>query len=54
VVLVSQILYGTDYWYRTAEETARGLTTANVFNTEELRAINRDNAERILPRYRPV
>jgi predicted TIM-barrel fold metal-dependent hydrolase len=52
VVLMSQILYGTDYWYRTAEETARGLATANVFNTQEMRAINRGNAERILPRYR--
>jgi predicted TIM-barrel fold metal-dependent hydrolase len=52
VVPVSQIVYGTDYWYRSAAETARGLVTNKVFNEEEMRAINRGNAERILPRYR--
>ena len=39
VVPVSQIVFGTDYWYRTAEETGRGLTTNKVFNAEELRHI---------------
>jgi predicted TIM-barrel fold metal-dependent hydrolase len=52
VVPVSQIVYGTDYWYRTAEETGRGLMTNKVFNAEELRMINRGNTERILPRYK--
>ena len=52
VVPVSQIVYGTDYWYRSAAETSRGLTTNKVFTDEEMRAINRGNAERILPRYR--
>lgn len=52
VVPVSQILYGTDYWYRTAVDTVRGLTTSKVFDAAELRAIERANAERILPRYR--
>jgi predicted TIM-barrel fold metal-dependent hydrolase len=52
VVPVSQILYGTDYWYRTAAETAKGLTTNRVFNDAELRAINRGNIETILPRYK--
>jgi len=52
VVPVNQIVFGTDYWYRTAEETSRGLTTNKVFNAEELRMINRGNAERILPRYK--
>ena len=52
VIPVSQILYGTDYWYRTAVESVRGLTTSKVFSAEELRAINRTNAERLLPRYR--
>jgi predicted TIM-barrel fold metal-dependent hydrolase len=52
VVPVTQIVYGTDYWYRTAEETARGLTTNKVFNAEELRMINRGNVERIIPRYK--
>jgi 6-methylsalicylate decarboxylase len=52
VVPVSQIVYGTDYWYRTAEETGRGLTTNKIFSAEELRMINRGNTERILPRYK--
>jgi predicted TIM-barrel fold metal-dependent hydrolase len=52
VVPISQIVYGTDYWYRNAAETSRGLTTNKVFNEEEIRAIDRTNAERILPRYR--
>ena len=52
VIPVSQILYGTDYWYRTAVESVEGLNTSKVFKAEELRAINRGNAERILPHYR--
>jgi len=54
VVPVSQIVFGTDYWYRTAEETGRGLTTNKVFSAEELRMINRGNAERILPHWKGV
>jgi predicted TIM-barrel fold metal-dependent hydrolase len=49
---VSQIVFGTDYWYRTAGETGKGLTTNKVFNAQELRAINRGNVERIIPRYK--
>ena len=52
VVPVSQIVYGTDYWYRSAAETSKGLMTNKTFNDEELRAINRGNAMRILPKYR--
>ena len=52
VVPVSQILFGTDYWYRTAEETGKALTAGKVFNAAELRAVNRGNAERILPHFR--
>jgi predicted TIM-barrel fold metal-dependent hydrolase len=52
VVPVSQILFGTDYWFRTAEETARGLVTCGIFDKEGLRAIDRGNAERILPHYK--
>jgi len=54
VVPVSQIVFGTDYWYRTAEETGRGLMTNKVFSADELRMINRGNAERILPKYKGV
>ena len=52
VVPISQIVYGTDYWYRSAQETAQGLTTNGVFTARELEAINRANAMRILPRYK--
>jgi 6-methylsalicylate decarboxylase len=52
VIPISHILYGTDYWYRTAGESVRGLATSKVFSSQELSAISRTNAERILPRYR--
>ena len=52
VVPVSQIVYGTDYWYRSSQETAQGLTRNGVFTAEELEAISRVNALRILPRYK--
>jgi predicted TIM-barrel fold metal-dependent hydrolase len=52
VVPLSQIVYGTDYWYRDASETSHGLMTDKVFTPDELRVINRTNAERILPRYK--
>jgi predicted TIM-barrel fold metal-dependent hydrolase len=52
VVPISQIVFGTDYWFRTVEETARSLTASKVFNDAELRAINRGNAERILQKYK--
>jgi len=52
VVPVTQIVYGTDYWYRTAEETGRGLTTNKVFNAQELQMINRGNVERIITKYK--
>lgn len=52
VVPVTQIVYGTDYWFRTAAETSRGLTTNKVYTAEELHAVNRGNAERILPRLK--
>src|SRR5262249_42675904 len=45
VVPVSQILFGTDYWYRTAAETARGLMTCKIFSDAELRMIYRGNVE---------
>jgi 6-methylsalicylate decarboxylase len=52
VVPVTQILFGTDYWYRTAVETGHGLVTSNVFTPAELKMIDRGNVERILPKYK--
>ncbi len=50
LVPVSQIVFGTDYPYRSGTEYQRGL--AANFAADELRAIDRDNALRILPRLR--
>ena len=50
LVPVSQIVFGTDYPYRTGAEHVRGLTER--FGADELKAIDRDNALRILPRLR--
>jgi predicted TIM-barrel fold metal-dependent hydrolase len=49
MVASSQILFGTDYPYRTAPEQVAGL--AGVFGTEDLKMIERGNALRILPRW---
>jgi predicted TIM-barrel fold metal-dependent hydrolase len=47
---VSNIVFGTDYPYRTSAEQAKGLT--EIFSSADLRAIERDNALRILPGMR--
>ena len=52
MVPVSQILFGTDYPFRSAGETGQGLVANGVFNAAELRAVNRENAMRFLPRFR--
>jgi len=48
VVPPSQILFGTDYPFRTAAEVTGGLT-AQRFPAKDLRAIERDNALGLLP-----
>lgn len=48
----SQIVYGTDFPYRSAAEHTKGL--AEIFSGAELRGIERDNALRILPRLHGV
>jgi predicted TIM-barrel fold metal-dependent hydrolase len=50
LVPVSQIVFGTDFPFRTTAETGKGLTTCGVFNARELRAIDRENALKLLPR----
>ena len=52
VVPVSQIVFGTDYPYRSTQEHVKGMATSGVFDAKELQAIDRDNAARILLRYR--
>jgi predicted TIM-barrel fold metal-dependent hydrolase len=46
---VSQVLYGTDYPFRPGAEVINGLAQYG-FSTADLRAIDRDNALRLLPR----
>jgi predicted TIM-barrel fold metal-dependent hydrolase len=52
LVPTSQIVFGTDYPYRTAAEHVAGL--AKAFHGPTLRAIERDNALRILPALTPA
>jgi len=52
VIPVSQMVFGSDYPYRTEEEHVKGLKDCGVFNAEELLAIDRENALRLLPRYK--
>ena len=49
LVDASQILFGTDYPYRTGADNVKGLQEYG-FTPSELRAIERDNALRLLPR----
>ena len=48
----SQIVFGSDFPYRTSAEHVTGL--AKRFNGSILRGIERDNAARILPGVRRV
>jgi predicted TIM-barrel fold metal-dependent hydrolase len=54
MVPVSQILFGTDYPLGggSAAIVAKGLVEDGGFNPSELRAIDRENALRLLPRLR--
>jgi 6-methylsalicylate decarboxylase len=51
LVPTSQVLFGTDYPYRPGSETVEGLTSYG-FSAAELRAIDRENAVRLMPRWR--
>jgi predicted TIM-barrel fold metal-dependent hydrolase len=52
VVPTSQIVFGTDFPFRSAGEHVKGLQECGVFSPAELRGIDRDNALRLLPKYR--
>lgn len=51
LVPVSQVLFGTDFPYRTAADHVKGLADFG-FSASELRAIDRDNAVRLMPRLK--
>jgi 6-methylsalicylate decarboxylase len=50
LVPVSQIIFGSDYWYRTAEETAANIYASQVLTDQELSIVLRENAQRLFPR----
>jgi predicted TIM-barrel fold metal-dependent hydrolase len=54
VAPVSQMLFGTDWPHLTTAEHVAGLKNCGVFDTAELKAIDRDNALRLMPSLRPA
>src|SRR3984957_11243913 len=52
VVPVSQIVFGTDYPFRTSIEHVKGLKECGVFSAVELRAFERENSLKFLPRHK--
>ena len=48
LIPISQIVFGTDYPYRTAADHVKGLTDYG-FKPDDLQAIDRDNALRLMP-----
>jgi predicted TIM-barrel fold metal-dependent hydrolase len=50
IVPVSQIVFGTDYQYRTGIDHVNGLRNAGVFTDAQLMDIERGNALKLLPR----
>lgn len=53
VVPVSQIVFGTDFPYRTAAEHVDGLRQCGAFSEEELAAIGSGNARKLIPSGAP-
>ncbi len=51
LVPISQILFGTDFPYRTAADQLKGLQECGVFSTADLKRIDSENALAILPRF---
>ena len=47
----SQIVFGSDYPFGTIVNIADGLRTCG-FSPEEMRGVDRENAVRILPKYK--
>jgi len=49
VVPVEQIVFGTDYPYRTSADHVRGLRNSGVFGDAQLRMIERETALGLMP-----
>jgi predicted TIM-barrel fold metal-dependent hydrolase len=52
LVKPTQILFGTDFPFLTARDTAAGLREAGLFDPSELQQIERENAAALMPRYK--
>jgi predicted TIM-barrel fold metal-dependent hydrolase len=52
LVPISQIFFGTDFPFGNALDRIKELEASEAFNEQELRAIYRDNAVKLLPRLR--
>jgi predicted TIM-barrel fold metal-dependent hydrolase len=50
----SQILFGTDYPFRSMSEQAAELKSCGVFDVNRLRKIGRANALKLLPRFQNI
>jgi predicted TIM-barrel fold metal-dependent hydrolase len=52
LVTPTQIVFGTDFPFLTAKATAAGLREVGLFSVPELQTIERENAVRLMPRYK--
>jgi predicted TIM-barrel fold metal-dependent hydrolase len=52
VVAPTQIVFGTDFPFLTAKNTAAGLREVGLFGAADLQAIERGNAAGLMPRYK--
>ncbi len=52
VVTPSQILFGTDFWYVSAEYTVKSLVSGKVFDQKELQQVAYLNAQNLFPRLK--
>jgi predicted TIM-barrel fold metal-dependent hydrolase len=52
LVKPTQILFGTDYPFGPAKAVAAGLRATGLFSADDLQAIERGNAARMMPRFR--
>jgi predicted TIM-barrel fold metal-dependent hydrolase len=52
VIPTSQILFGTDFPYRTALDHVKGLRASGVFTDAQIMDIERNNAQKLLPRLK--
>jgi hypothetical protein len=49
---ISQIVYGTDFPYRTAADDTKGVT--EFFKGDDLKAVDRENVVRLIPRLKTI